>query len=179
MRHRCPNCHCEFDGTRVISRIRPEKGFATVEGKAIFEAFVHLTGAEFKVIPTEVKAQACKAGRDGFTCEDLDLAIAYTRWGMANDCGFNSQSLTWGKLFGDAITGFRILQDRLDAARRAKRERGFIHKPQFKANTLIPTPQKPSRQAQLPPGKQDAAQAEQIRAAALSFDPTKLGHSQP
>lgn len=171
MRTRCPNCNCEFDGTRVISRPAREGGFALPAGKAIFDAFVALTGAEFRVIPTEVKAQACMAARAGFTAEDLDHAVAYIQWGMANDCGFGPQSLTWGKLFGDAITGFQTLQDRLGAAKRARKERGFRHVPKYTGNTPLAAKAKPAVPAKKAHSAEpDAAKAEQIRAQVAAFN---------
>lgn len=173
MRHRCPNCNFEFDDSgRITSKPRAEK-HPEPAAQIILDAFAVLTGGKFRVVPSDVARQATMFAAH-FTCEDLDLVVAYIRYGMGADLGFSDQSLTWSKLFGDAITGFHTFQDRLAAADRAQKSRKFRHTPRYVGNDLAPTTQKPAKAAIVPPGNEESAKAESIRSAALAVDLAKL-----
>lgn len=173
MKHRCPNCNFEFDDSgRITSKPRAEK-HPEPAAQIILEAFAVLTGGKFRVVPSDVARQAAMFAAH-FTAEDLDLVVAYIRYGMGADLGFSDQSLTWSKLFGDAITGFPTFQDRLAAADRAQKARKFRHSPRYTGNTPIPATAKPVKPAIVSPGNEESEAAEAVRKAALSFDLSKI-----
>lgn len=152
MKVKCPKCACEFEpGGKVISKpVRASRSQAPAA--IVLVAFKELTGIGFDPVPGAIAHQAAQFHHK-FTLADLELVIAFTKWGRGDGkLGFNHLSCTWRKLMEQ---GFALFQERLALAREALKRREFPFKPRYSGNDRLPdspktAPSKPAKTAPAP-----------------------------
>lgn len=85
----------------------------------VIEAFGRFTAIKFRVVPHSVQRQAVDFVRNGFTLQELELVIKWTRRQIEkNQGGYSAASLQWRVLFGDhgAADEWVCFQERLGLA---------------------------------------------------------------
>lgn len=87
----------------------------------VLTLWTELTGEKWRLVPYNVQQQATEFASAGFTREELELVITYTRKRISSgEGGFNAQSLLWRVLAEDKWQKF---QERLELAQLARKRR--------------------------------------------------------
>jgi hypothetical protein len=133
----------------------------------VIDLHARLTGQRMRLVPHSVQRQASKFV-EHFSLAELEIVLLFTQRQISrNECGYNTQSLTWRVLFGDhgAADEFLKFQERLGMAEEARR-RGW--KPRLSTGApskSAPEPKSAPVAPQTEPDPQEfAATAERLRA---------------
>lgn len=96
-----------------------------LDPKEVIATFSRLTGIHFKVLCNGVTYQAMKFVKSGFTLQELELVILWTKRQISRgEGGYSASSLQWRVLFGDYGSGDEMLkfQERLGLAEECVRK---------------------------------------------------------
>lgn len=148
-----------------------------VHPQEVMDWFERWTGIKFRIMPHSVQRQAIKFLKAGFTLEELEMVIAWTKYQIQRgEGGFNAGSLQWRVLFGDhgAADEFMRFQERLGLAEEA-RKRGW----RFKSALGVPVQGKPVETAKpaMPPKPVETWEEREARLAKASAEMRKIRQS--
>lgn len=87
----------------------------------LLDLWTSLTGEKWRLVPYSVQQQATDFISGGFTREELELVVTYTRQRInRGEGGFNPQSLLWRVLAAD---NWQKFQERLELAQLSRKRR--------------------------------------------------------